>query len=477
MIHRADRYLIGAGPSKRRIVELGDLEQQYARQAVEYYSSGMLFGGVSLECDAAFLKRQLPVALRVLQKQHPTLRCTLGKTSQNVYTYEEYPEMVIFIDYRPRNGNAQAWQRVWQEEFEAQHAQLGGPCLRVIVFTDDTEQQHELALAVDHFVCDGTSFSYLLHELMYNLGCCITPDDVEWGAWEQPWEDTKLLCEKYPRALPMYAGKYVKSAVDMISVIAARDITALPFAPGHDGFQLLRTARQMVDASRTHVINHQLSKEDTRVLLERCRAEKSTVTSAVASAFAAGQQEAIRAWRGGKPSLAPLGSTLSVMVSMRNGRTVNPINLAPHVSNIHMNVYQASAAPAELWHASRALYAEMKRFTEEDKLWNSKHTVTFMSTLPSGQNLVRMPNLAVSSWGSNAVQDCYGSTVRIREGFFAQNARQVSVPTLSLNNIVCGKLNIVLLAPTPRFDPNMLDDAFQRGVKNLQAMVTDIAKL
>lgn len=463
----AKRGLIGAGPCERRSVQLGPLEQQYVRQAVDHFSSGLLFAGMRLEVlDLGRMLDQLPVALQALQRRHPMLRCTIASHKHLGYLFEEDPTLLVPVEVRNRKGNSAAWRLVWEQEFENSSMQLRENGLRVLVFCDEGQRVCELVLAMQHHICDGTSISCLIHELLSYLANQTPPEAVPWGDWPVPMLEGELLVSKYPRTWAGHYLKQVSSLIEMSNVLSP-GIVPMPHAKGHDGWQLFRSGAEMVRQSTTHMIHYELSRVEMQMLLARCREANTTVTSAVVAAFVAGEVQALGA------CLKSSGTTVSVACSMRPTFGINNHdNLSPYVSNLVVNVFPKGPTPGDLWDASRAVTSELRGFSEETKLWNTQHCLRVMEHMPVGFNVARMPGLVVSSFGSNAVQPQYGGgSIQVLDNLFAQNSRQLPTPTLSMNNMLSGRLNLVLLTPTPRFDAGLTDRIFQLGLANLYAMM------
>ncbi|KAH9261483.1 hypothetical protein BASA81_000139 [Batrachochytrium salamandrivorans] len=461
------RGLIGSVPCERRTIQLSHLEQQYVRQAVEHLSSGLLFAGMRLEVlDLNLMLNQLPIALQVLQRRHPMLRCSIGSHKNLGYVFEEDPTLLVPVEIRNRKGNPIAWRLVWEQEFENSGMKLYDNGLRVLVFCDQDQTICELVLAMQHHICDGTSISFLIHELLGYLMNQTLPETVPWGNWPIPMMDHDLLVSKYPRTWAGHYLKQVSSLLEMSNVLAP-GIVPVPHAKGHDGWQLFRNGAEMVRQSTTHMINYELSTIEMQMLLKRCREEKTTVTSAVTTAFVAGEMQAMGA------NLDSCGATVSVVCSMRSTFGVNNHdNLSPYVSNLVVNVFPKGSSTKDLWQASRLVKDNLHAFPEETKLWNTKHCLGVMMHMPIGSNLARVPGLVVSSFGNNAVQCQYGS-IKVLDNLYAQNSRQVPTPTLSMNNMLSGRLNLVFLTPTPRYDPALAERIFRFGLTNLYAMMQD----
>lgn len=466
MIGRFERNAIPTGPSIKRTVQMGRCEYEHARCAVEYRSSMLVFGGITLtRCNPPNLLAKLPQALLVLQKLHPVLRCRLG-FARGEYVFEEDPTLRIAIKQYARPHGMDTWKQIWGQDFECMETKLQDATLRVCFVCNENEDQCDILIALGHYACDGTSFGFLLDELLTHIANETTINDVLWGKWETCVDEDALLRQRFPNPITYFIRDWTQH-IKSLACNFIPGIVPMPQHVEHEGLHLFRTAKQLVEESQTHL---RMWDMPSAPLLARCRMEKCTVTAAVTSAFLCAQQELI-----GNHG----GVTIQLSFSTRElcGNVGNRL-LSPYIGSMPTILYPcegnsfAKYTALEAWDLARQIRKWSSSVSEVDRLLLAKRTMDNMAFCPLGNNVVRYPNLVVSSWGSSAIKRKYGGgQVQVERGIFAQNHRYISMPLLSMNNMVEGRLCLVFLTPKPRIDPALSDAVFDRAVQKLEEMI------
>lgn len=470
-VRREHRSRLRGVEAKQRLVEMGPLETMYAKLALEYRSSGLLFAGVTVnQCEQVLLG--LPQALRVLQKRHPILRCRLDSTSNGVLVFREDPKLELPIELYSR-ANEYSWKSIWENGFESQETKLGDPVLRVcFAGNKQPNEKCELMLGINHFACDGMSLSALMNELLVCIATGVKSSDTQWGDWEVSMDEERE-CKLHFSSNPLhYLAHNLKTFVQFIAPLVRGRVTTMPFTTEHDGLQLSRSAKHLINMSSTH---QRMTELDSQALLQQCRLQGCTITSAISAAFLCGQSEALESSQGEGATLAMVFNTRDLL-----GNRVPTNQLSIHVGSMCTNLFPsckptfAQYSTQDVWALARTIRAWSTSHSDLDRMFYAKHNTNMMQNVPMGPNLIRFPSLAVSSWGGGFVLQKYENGIQVDRAVFAQNHRHVSSPLLSVNNMVSGKLCVVLLCPKPRIDLMLVDSMFDLSVARLQEMCSHV---
>lgn len=439
----ASRARLGRGPANRQ-VEMGRLESQNARIALEYRSSGLLFCGVTLSGLRSSL---LPGAIQALQRRHPILRCTLHQHHHKQLAFYEHALLPIPVEHYTRSGEY-SWKSIWENFFESQDAKLGDKVWRVcVVGAGEGEGPSELILAMHQCAGDGESLSSLLHELLTLLGGdnSNNNNDNEDGAWDVDMDE-----EQECRRLVPNAVNYLSHNLASLSWFLKPLLVGMPLVTGAQ--KLLSGAKQAIHTSKTHHRMHELSAQELSGLQRECAARGVSVASAVCGAFLCAQRRAgfgASAAATSPPSYATVAWTFSTREMFRVPASQS---LSPHVGTM----FTSLRVHTDMWAAASGIERWRAKTSQVDQSFYAKHTTECTSLIPTGLSLVRAVNVGVLVLPP-VIRQRYGARLVVERSVFAQNHRHIASPLLCVNGMVHGKLSLAVCAAKPQVDPRALD--------------------
>ncbi|MFF3944630.1 condensation domain-containing protein [Streptomyces sp. NPDC001902] len=244
------------------------------------------------------------------------------------------------------DAGAGAWSRVVEEELQRPFDTRTGPLARFVLV--DTGEAFDLVTVYHHLVADAVSAGVVMRDLLTHLG---GPDPA----------GTRLPGPARPPGAHRGAAAEASDASDAgpVPVLAAPADELIPGPRAHPG-DLLKTARALGGPVRPpypsdgRLSYHawSLEREETELLLKRCRAQGATLQAALCAAFA-------RAAAPGRPARIAVAADLRRVLEPSPGEA--------------MGLYAASfvvpvdGGTDDLWAAARAARAGIHaRLTPEE---------------------------------------------------------------------------------------------------------------
>jgi NRPS condensation-like uncharacterized protein len=216
-------------------------------------------------------EEMLTHAVSKVQQRHPNLRVRIEDDAEHRpwFTSEGVGEIPIEVVSRT---SADQWIQVYHEacrvpfEFDVQ------PAIRFILVQSAAES--ELMIFCHHIICDGLSLAYLARDLMVHLG--------------DPTREVEVLPDPVPIGLDNMPEAMSLSGIAKFFVNRINN--------KWEAERVFFTQEDYEDLNQAYWENYthqmlpvELSEAQTRALVERCRAEKVTVNSALTAAFVAAQ--------------------------------------------------------------------------------------------------------------------------------------------------------------------------------------------
>ena len=216
-------------------------------------------------------KSMLKDAVHKVQKRHQNLRVRIQEDEDHIpfFTSEGVKEIPIAVVSRESDEH---WIRVCHERCAIPFEFEERPAIRFILV--QSPDVSELIILCHHIICDGLSLAYLARDLMVHLG--------------DPTREVEVLPDPVPidkDNLPkeVSLNRIVKYFVNRISKKWRKNPT---FFDQEDYLNLNQAYWTNFNHQMVFV---ELSEVQTTALVERCRKEKVTVNTAIASAFIAAQ--------------------------------------------------------------------------------------------------------------------------------------------------------------------------------------------
>jgi NRPS condensation-like uncharacterized protein len=228
-------------------------------------------------------------AVSKVQQRHPNLRVRIREDDDHVpwFTSEGVREIPVEIVTRESDDH---WIQLYQEactnpfEFDAR------PAIRFVLAQSPTIS--ELLILCHHIICDGMSLAYLARDLMVHLG--------------DPTREVELLPDPAPISLDdipkeVSLNPIVRFLIKRINRAWEKEKILFD----QEDYRNLHQAYWM--QYRHQMLSVELSEAQTSALVERCRREGVTVTSALTAAFV-GAQYLVQGDRPYHSSIAVAGS-------------------------------------------------------------------------------------------------------------------------------------------------------------------------
>jgi hypothetical protein len=271
------------------------------------------------EFDVVLAEDQVRAALLAIQQCHPLLSVHVeDRPGSRLGFYRA--ESVGRIELTVHERYDSEWQLLAAEELARPFDRSTAPLMRAVLVNGQSSST--LLLTFDHTIADGISSVIVLNDLVDSLnGHQLTPRDVP-----RSQEETTALRLPSPNPQPM---------------------------PEPDARMLKPNSIRPFDGTRSHVYTVALHGSDTARLVNRCRAEQTTVHAAIVTASS------------------------RVLATLRGEdfiRTVSPINIRAliDVGNDcanHISYTVTGVAPrdgSEFWDQARAVTAELSAARSAD---------------------------------------------------------------------------------------------------------------
>ena len=217
---------------------------------------------------------EVAAALAILCSRHPMLavRVQIEDDDSAFLTSENVP--IIQVNTEPRD-NTEQWLECIKKEFQTPFSIQTGPLVRCTLVCSDDEC--EIILCGHHIVCDGISLGYMLRDLLnlisqptQNLGEPLIPPPVDKATVQNPPSSNwfiRFIMEIINKRWETKGVRFSESDMRRMHEI---------FWEHNSDLQLLAW---------------NLDTEDTARLVQRSRAKRVTVNSALWTAFLAAQDE------------------------------------------------------------------------------------------------------------------------------------------------------------------------------------------
>jgi NRPS condensation-like uncharacterized protein len=210
-------------------------------------------------------------AVSKVQQRHPNLRVRIREDDDHVPWFTSEGAKEIPVDIIPRESDDH-WIKVSLEASQIPFEFHERPAIRFILVQSPIIS--ELIILCHHIICDGMSLAYLARDLMLHLGdptreVEVLPDPVP------------IDRDNIPKEVSLNA--VVRFLINRINRKWEKDKIFFD----QEDYRNLNEAYWM---NYTHqIISVELSEAQTFALVERCRKERVTVTSALTTAFVGAQ--------------------------------------------------------------------------------------------------------------------------------------------------------------------------------------------
>ena len=217
---------------------------------------------------------EVTTALDRLRSRHPLLavRAEIGVDGTGVYLGSNVPPITVHVV--SRDGDNQWLVRV-EEELQTPFPIETGPLVRCSLV--HSESVCDVILCGHHAICDGMSLGYLLRDL---LECLAEPEQEIGGPVVPPAIDSSTV-PKPPSTRALQ--RFVMGLINRRWGTKGIRFTESDMRRMHEKYWENNTGIQLLAWT--------LDAEETAQLIERSRAEKVTVNSALWAAFLAAQHE------------------------------------------------------------------------------------------------------------------------------------------------------------------------------------------
>ncbi len=205
-------------------------------------------------------EEKLRMVLLKIQAKHPLLRVGIlvdRKGRPYFISSSQVAEIPVRIVDRFSDED---WKKESQAEWKNPFDSKNGPLARLVWLK--SEQVSDLILVCAHCICDGTSFVALMREMLLLLD----QPDKEIGMYQS----FNSIKELVPESILFNKGNILKAKV--LSVLARVALS-------------LKTMKRSVPKGKDYLIHWKLDEEATAALIHCCRAENTTVYTALCVAF------------------------------------------------------------------------------------------------------------------------------------------------------------------------------------------------
>lgn len=266
------------------------------------------------------------------QQRHPNLRVRIQEDDSHVPWFTSDGVGEIQIELVPRKS-ADHWIQVAHESSQLPFEFEKRPAIRFILVHSPAES--ELVILCHHILCDGLSLAFLARDLMVHLG---DPDCA-----------VEVLPDPAPIHLDTIPSEVSANAVAKFFINRINKKWKDPSYFDQDDYDDLSAAYWM--NAKHRLLTVELSEAETSALVDRCRAEKVTVNSALTAAFT-GAQVIIQ---GDKP----FHSKIAVAGSLRD-RVLQPPGEAMGFFAGIVHLDYAYDSGTEFWENARRLHSQLK---------------------------------------------------------------------------------------------------------------------
>lgn len=257
----------------------------------------------TVKIRGSFTLEQLRLALHKVQRKHPLLRAGIREDAMGVpYFVSSNAVECIPVRIAERSSDdfwKQESKKEWHKLFEGKNK----PMARIVWLKD--MEVSELMLVCPHCICDGTTLTTLMTELLVLLD---KPEQVL-NSYLPFVSIEGLLSKSYSGRL----GKLLKAKV--FSVFASL-------------FFLLKSGKNQESEGESYMVHCRVDAEKTAALSAICRAEGVTMHAALCAAF--------------------LDAFKSVFAGQAKGKVICPVDIRRFIPEIRQDHMFAFAPIAEL---------------------------------------------------------------------------------------------------------------------------------
>lgn len=217
---------------------------------------------------------EVATALERLRSRHPLLavRAQIEANGTGTFTSQGVPPIQVHVEPRGRDDQ---WLAHVTDELRTAFPMETGPLVRATLI--HSESACDIILCGHHVICDGMSLGYLLRDL---LGCLAEPKTKLTGPVVPPPIDRSNVVT--PPSTPALQ-RFVMGVINKRWAASDIRFSWSDMHRLHEKFWQCNTGMQ--------VLAWAMEPDDTASLVERSRAEKVTVNSALWTAFLAAQHD------------------------------------------------------------------------------------------------------------------------------------------------------------------------------------------
>jgi hypothetical protein len=322
--------------------------------AFEHESAAALFFGVRLKYStpsARITKEKLETVLLGFQIRHPILRCrVVTDPTKDKYELEESNSTKLSVLLLPRNHSPTTWREYYEEHINGVAINCDDPTTpqnRVVLFQDDDADEADLVFHFQHYLCDGISTVQLIHQVLSSISgeepIPVAPSFHTKSMDDCLWDTHKRNSPVFP-STGMVLNFSRKLARDANNV-KFQKFTPFPVEVKHTG------GKQQTSLNRTFVPNPvRLSEKDSKLFFLACKANKTTVTSAVACFL----EEAMGLWDPKKGKKVGICAILMTNARVAAKPEVNVADMTLHVGSFSArNVPVDFSKKVDVWKRAR----------------------------------------------------------------------------------------------------------------------------
>ncbi|CAF1018013.1 unnamed protein product [Adineta steineri] len=450
---------------------LGSMENAYMKSSQKYQGLTRLCEVLHLQGPYISLET-LSKAAGKLQQRHPTLRSRLQRNAQTAHSYyleeDNTLQLKIIEIPRKRSDHQTFWKQEWRKREKSTTA-IGDGLAEFWLLQDPEDQNddnspREIVFICEHSMCDALSLSNAAHELLIAL----TGEDDNLFAKSL---DYPITMETAIQGSLSFVNRVLSVSKLVIQtlytfVINRSPVAKIPLAK----VDFLLT--EMADHGHSEASYGILNKEETQKLVNKCRQEGVTVTSAVFSAVIYAISTLVNHEQA-ETSILRFG-----IVADPRRRYIPPIpnhDLCGHISSIMFFTIPMRDIPttcAEMWQLARRFGAHtIKCIDANQVLTFGIITGKMYSKSLDSPNLPDIATCTMSSWGILPFREQYGSWKF--EGMTPiLNMIQGNMPFITFQT-VNGILTIMFGGTDPVIPLNVLEQFSDCTIKKLHEMTED----
>ena len=318
--------------------------------------------------DAIISKEDLHIALDKIQSCHPLLqvRIELDEKNQPWFTSNDVADVPLILQEKATPGD---WLQVAREEITLDFNWKQGPLIRLILLQGTTTS--ELVVNCHHCISDGLAVSYLIRDLLTQLG----QPTITLPRFTNP----PLLDHSLPDHIP--CNFFLKTAISLVNL--ALSWLKKPEAVDNTGKE------------PCGLITWQLSRTQTKTLIRKCRKEGVSIHSVLSTAFQAAQFEI----QGTKKHFTKIYTPVSV----RN-------RLSKNIGEVFGFYTSETYIPLpyhpenNFWQTARSFQAQIKKYTTDQKtlgLIKLFNTASLQTLAPLMLSAIKKPKIRFGYMISN----------------------------------------------------------------------------